>query len=118
MKADRFEFKRVAVTVALAVVFWFAAFALPRGVFWLKISVAALVLATLACIFQPVRNLRFSCNWKNILIGLFSAAVLYLIFWVGQAVSTAILPFAGEQIDAVYGKDADTPKWLIMVLLF
>ncbi|MCF8025863.1 MAG: CPBP family intramembrane metalloprotease [Desulfobacteraceae bacterium] len=113
-----FSWKPVAATVALAVVLWFATFYLQWGIFWFKISASSLVLAILSFILQPTVHLRFSLDWKSLGIGLLSAAILYLVFWAGKAVSTAILPFAQDQITAVYGKGEGTSSWTIIILLF
>lgn len=108
----------MAATVVLAALLWFVAFYVQWGNFWFKISASALVLAVLSFILQPAAHLRFSANRRSILAGLFSAAVLYLIFWAAKAVSTSILPFAADQIGAVYGKGQGTPSWIIVLLLF
>lgn len=108
----------MVATVVLAAVLWFATFYLQWGIFWFKISASALVLAVLSFILQPVRHLGFRLNLKNLLLGLLSAALLYFIFWIGKTISTAVLPFAGDQIGAIYGKGQGTPAWAIMLLLF
>lgn len=118
MTRDDFNEKAVAATVVLAAVFWFVTFYLEWGVFWFKIAPAALVLAGLSFVLQPSHHLRFRLTWRTLCIGLVSAAVLYLIFWAGKAVSTMILPFAGDQVGAIYSKGEGTPPWMIMLLLF
>ncbi|MDY6905716.1 MAG: type II CAAX endopeptidase family protein [Thermodesulfobacteriota bacterium] len=118
MTGSEFNGKAVAATVVLAVIFWFITFYLEWGVFWFKIAPAALILAGLSFLLQPAHYLRFSLNWRNILIGLASAALLYLIFWTGKAISTAILPFAADQVGAIYSKGEGTPSWMIVLLLF
>lgn len=118
MKTDRFEWKPVLGTVVLAAGLWFITFYLDWGVFWFKISVSALLLASLSFLLQPKGTFRFSLNPKTIGLGLLSAVMLYLIFWAGKTVSTAIFPFAGDQIGAIYGKGEGTPVWTISLLLF
>ncbi|MFW6052464.1 MAG: CPBP family intramembrane glutamic endopeptidase [Desulfosalsimonas sp.] len=113
-----FSWKPVAATVVLAAVLWFFTFFIDWGIFWFKISASSLVLAILSFILQPSRLLFLRINLKNLLIGLLSAAILYFIFWIGKTVSTAVLPFAGDQIGAIYGKGENTPSWIIMLLLF
>jgi len=53
---------------------------------------------------QPAPREYFKFNGRAIMLGLLSAAVLYLIFWTGKAVSAVILPFAGHQIGGIYDK--------------
>ncbi len=118
MSTSQFNWKPVAGTVLLAAVLWFITFYLDWGVFWFKISVSALLLAALSFLLQPRGTFRFSLNLKTIGLGLFSAILLYLIFWAGKSVSTMIFPFAGDQIGAIYGKGEGTPVWVIALLLF
>lgn len=108
----------LAATVGLAAGFWFVTFYLDWGVFWFKISASALMLTALSVWLQPFKNLSFPINWRSIALGIGSAAVLYLVFWAGKAVSTAVLPFAADQIGAVYGKGEGTPLPVIALLLF
>jgi len=111
------RWKGVAATVGAAACLWFFSFALEWGVFWFKISVSALILASLSIALQSKEHLRFSFSWRNIGIGLVSAALLYLIFWAGKAGSSALLPFAEEQVGAIYGKGEGTSTWIIALLL-
>jgi len=105
-------------TILLALAFWFATFYLRFGIFWIKISLSALILAGLAFRFQPGLKGRLHFDGKALAVGTASAAALYLIFWAGKLISTAILPFAEGQIGAVYGKGEGTPAWVIALLLF
>ncbi len=52
-----------------------------------------------------------------VIIGLVSAVVLYVVFWVGHFVSTHILPFAEGQIESIYAIKEGQSRWLIAVLL-
>lgn len=113
-----FSWKPVAATVVTAFLLWWVTFYLQWGIFWYKISFSALSLAVLSFVLQPVRHLGFRIGWRSILIGLISAAVLYLLFWAGKIVSSAIFPFAGDQIGAIYDKGQGTPAWIIIFLLF
>ena len=107
----------VAATVLLATVLWFVAFYLTWSVFWIKISASAAILAGLSLMLQKGRNDRLTFSTKTLLLGLFSAVLLYGIFWMGKTVSTYMLPFAAHQIQGIYGKGNGTPMWAIMLLL-
>lgn len=108
----------LAGTVLLASALWFITFYLDWSVFWIKISFSAATLASLSFWLQPGLKGQLRFNGRAILIGLSSAAVLYLIFWAGKAVSGLILPFAGQQIGGIYEKGGGTSIWLIALLLF
>jgi hypothetical protein len=105
-------------TVALAGVLWFVTFYLSWSVFWVKISASASILALVSFRLQPFERDLFKVNAKLVLAGILSAVLLYGIFWLGKAVSTHILPFAGDQIGGIYGKGVGTSTGVISLLLF
>jgi len=105
------------VTVILANALWFATFYLTFSTFWIKIAVSASSLAVLSWWIRPIKRDRLRFDTKALLIGLVSAMVLYLIFWAGKEISTALFPFAERQIGGVYGKGAGTPLWIVLLLL-
>jgi membrane protease YdiL (CAAX protease family) len=117
---NRIEFRAIplAGTVLLAAVLWFITFYLTWSIFWIKISFSAATLALLSFWLQPNLKEHFKLNGRAVILGLLSAAVLYLIFWTGKAVAAVILPFAGQQIGGIYDKGAGTSMWLIALLLF
>ena len=108
----------LTATIILAVVLWFVTFFLPWGSFWIKISLSAAFLAVISHHIQTDDRERFYFDRKAVLIGLTSAAILYFIFWAGKAVSTALFPFAEQQIGSIYGRGAGTSRWSIVLLLF
>ena len=108
----------VGLTVGLACVLWFVTFYLSWSIFWIKISFSAATLAILSLWLQPRRADQFRFNKNAIIIGLVSAALLYLIFFTGKMISSAIFPFAQGQIGAIYGKGTGTPAAVIVPLLF
>jgi membrane protease YdiL (CAAX protease family) len=56
---------------------------------------------------------------KYILIGLVSAAILYLVFFTGDIVSKLIIPFADKQVVGVYSnKSLLNPVIIGLLLLF
>jgi membrane protease YdiL (CAAX protease family) len=104
-------------TVALAAGLWFVTFYLSWSNFWVKISVSASLLAILSLCLQPLSFDQLRFNWREIIKGLFSAATLYAIFWIGKTVSTLIFPFASQQIGAIYGKGDNVPLIVVFFLL-
>ncbi len=105
------------VTVVLANILWCITFYLTFSTFWLKIAVSTALLAALSWWIRPIARRRLRLNGRALVIGLVSAAVLYLIFWAGREVSTALFPFAEHQIKGIYGKGAGTPRWIVFLLL-
>ncbi|MBU4319115.1 MAG: CPBP family intramembrane metalloprotease [Proteobacteria bacterium] len=108
----------LAGTIVLAAGLWFVTFYLSWSVFWIKISASAFLLAMLSFLLQPFEKEQFKINFKLVVAGILSAALLYGIFFLGKAVSTLILPFAGDQIGGIYGKGVGTSSSIISLLLF
>lgn len=100
----------------LAGAFCFLSFCVTWGSFWLKISFFTAVLAGLALCLQPDIRFQLRPDTKAIVIGVVSAAVLYLIFGGAKAVIIAVLPFAQEHIGQIYGKGQGTPLWAMATL--
>jgi membrane protease YdiL (CAAX protease family) len=114
------EYRPLALigTVMLATVLWFVTFYLAWATFWIKISLSAATLAIISLLLQtnPKDHLKF--NARAVILGLVSAAILYLIFWTAKKITATLLPFAGTQVGEIYGKGAGTPTWVIALLLF
>jgi membrane protease YdiL (CAAX protease family) len=108
----------VAGTVLLAAGLWWVTFAQELASFWIKISISASLLAAISLILRPPPRGSFRIDASAVAWGLASAVALYGIFWAGKAVSTAVFPFAGDQIGSIYHKGDGTPLWVIAVLLF
>ena len=117
MKQEIVQSKLVWTTVALATGFWFVTFYLTWSNFWIKISFSAAILAILSLRLQPLLSDQLRWGRRAVFQGLFSAAVLYGIFWLGKRISTFILPFASQQIGAIYGKGEGVPLLVVFFLL-
>ncbi|MDD5722401.1 MAG: CPBP family intramembrane metalloprotease [Syntrophales bacterium] len=117
MKRSKPSWVLLLVTVVLANALWFATFYLTFSTFWIKIAVSTSSLAALSWWIRPIERDRLRLDTRILLIGLLSAVVLYLIFWTGKGISSALLPFAERQIGGIYGKGAGTPLWIVLPLL-
>ncbi len=118
MKREGFRPTAVVLTVVLACVLWFVTFYLSWATFWIKISVSAATLAILSLWIQPHRKHQFQFNKTAILLGLASAGLLYVIFWLGKTISSTIVPFSAAQINGIYEKGVGTHTGIIACLLF
>ena len=101
--------------VVLASISWAITFGWSGGNFWVKIglSVAAVSLYSLFC-----QRPRISFQLRSFLLGLFSAVLLYFIFFLGNKLAPAILPGAQNQVGGIYSLGAGANKVLIFLLLF
>jgi membrane protease YdiL (CAAX protease family) len=118
LKPREFQPVPVAFTAVLACVLWFVTFYLSWATFWIKISFSAATLAILSLWLQPNRRDQFQFNKSALIQGLISAGLLYFIFFLGQAISSAVLPFAAGQINGIYGKGVGTHTAIVAGLLF
>lgn len=121
MSAGRASGAATTVAVMAAAALWCVLFSpWTRGWvdFWLGMSVAAGLL-TAAAVWLERGELWGRLRWKaaHLAIGLVSAALLYAVFLVGDRVGRAILPFAGDQIAAVYARRGSSSPILIGALL-
>lgn len=114
---QRASLRLVALFVAVALGLWYFAFQTELWNFWARLSLAVGLLALWALVLTPDRWALFAFGRREVLIGLLSALGLYLFFWVGKALSTAVLPFAAEQISSVYANKAQLSPVLIGLLL-
>ena len=104
--------------IGIAAVCWFFAFFVPYGNFWIKISLSALLLAFLACVFGGRPLALKELDGLALVWGILSALCLYGIFLAGNAISNILFPFAESQVDAIYAKGENTPGWAVCLLLF
>lgn len=106
------------LTAALTVAY--GAFALTfrgdRRRFWPRMTVTAAMLGSWALAAQPeLRQLRFS--GPRVAEGAASAAGLYVVFRVGDAVARRIMPAGAEDIEEVYELRTLEPKGRIAARL-
>ena len=113
--------KQFVIAIVTPFVLWFLMFS-PITVckvnFWVMMTLSALSLIVLSLCFGRsliVGNLRFS--WKDIGIGIGSAAVLWGVFWLGNYFSNLLFDFADGQVQSVYAMKNGGNQWLIAMAL-
>jgi membrane protease YdiL (CAAX protease family) len=87
--------------------------------FWLMMSISAVVLLTGSTIIQRKDLLeiyRFKTSY--ILVGIFSAFVLYMFFFVGNFAASQIFSFARGQISGIYDLRKQSTPVVIGFLVF
>jgi len=115
--------KAVYSGFAVAAVFWLIMFSpVTAGAvnFWLMMTLAAGTLSVLALVADrgELRRLySFEPRW--ILIGLISAAALYLFFFFGEIISSFLFDFTKPQVSGIYSTRAQaSPAVVGLLLLF
>ena len=101
--------------VLLALGCWGVTFGWAGGNFWVKIGLSVLAVCSYSLFWQKPRiNSRLS----SFLLGLFSAGVLYFVFFLGHQLAPYILPAAKTQVGGIYFLGEGTSKVFIFLLLF
>lgn len=111
---------RVWVAVGVAAVLWmvmFSPWTAHKVNFWYTMTASAVVLTTLATLFCPewYRSLRIT--WGQVALGVALAAVLWVVFWVGDKVSQWMFSFARPQVNLIYAMKSGTNPHIIALLL-
>lgn len=104
----------VAGAILLPAVCWFVTFGVAWGNFWIKIGVSVVTICLYSLIWQKPR-IRFSL--QSLLLGAVSAAVLYGIFYIGNALSPYIVKGAAGQVHGIYSLGSGSDKALVFLLL-
>lgn len=118
LKPKRQGWVALGAMTALAALLFYLAFGWSGGNFWCKIAATALILTVASLFLMPPVPGGLAFRLADLLRGLASAALLWLVFWLAKALSARFLPFAAAQVGDIYAKGGDTPPWLIAVLLF
>ncbi|MDR0247004.1 MAG: CPBP family intramembrane metalloprotease, partial [Burkholderiales bacterium] len=112
----------LALPIAIAATLWFVMFSpwtAPYLNFWWSMLFSASVLIAMSAVFGRDWLPQFRLRVQAIVIGLISAVVLWGVFYLGHALSTALFSFAQPQVGAIYGlRDGNSHLWIALLLLF
>ena len=112
--------KKVLIASTIAAFLWFIMFSPWTSMyvnFWIAMAFSAAILWTLSAVFDKKFSQQFSFTVKDVIIGVLSAAVLYLVFVIGNYLSTQWFDFAGSQIEGIYGMKDGQNLLLVGILL-
>ena len=101
--------------VLLASVCWAITFGWAGGNFWVKIGLSVIAVSLYSLFWQRP---KISFHLRSFLYGLVSAALLYLIFFLGNKLTLQILSGAKTQVGAIYYLGVGVNKALVFLLLF
>lgn len=107
---------RVGASLLVAALLWIVTFYLQWFNFWLSMTATTLTLILMAYWGQHAEIYPPLTKPSLMALGLFSAVLLYLVFFVGDIVTSAVLPFARSQVESVYEIKTQAPKWVVAVL--
>ena len=110
--------KELGACLLLAAVFWYATFSLKLLNFWLSMCIAVSTLTALAVHFDGLPVRRADWRLRSVISGIFAAAALYSIFWLGNSFSQILFSFAKPQVSSIYGIRTQGETLLIGFILF
>lgn len=100
--------------ILIAAAAWYFTFAIEWGNFWLKIGGSVVLICLYSLAFQRPHPIF---TRRSVLTGSVSAAVLYLIFFIGNSLSPFFVEGAGAQVQGIYSLGAGSNKILVFLLL-
>jgi hypothetical protein len=101
--------------ILLPILGWGFTFGWSGGNFWIKIGFSVLLVSFYSLYWQrPKISFRFS----SFLWGIFSAVVLYFLFFIGNTLAPYLLSGAPGQVGSIYSLGEGTSKMLVFLLLF
>lgn len=118
--------KRLVISVCLAALLWFVMFSpctAPLLNFWWAMTASACILISLSTLAQrrdggsSVLSQFTIFNFKEVLLGIGIAVVLWFVFYVGDKVSQWMFDFARPQVNLIYDMKTGNQPWLIALLL-
>lgn len=112
--------KKLVFPILLAAVLWavmFSPLTTPHVNFWLMMTLSALTLSVLSLRLDAGWRREADGGWKDLLLGVGIAAVLWGVFWTGDKVSSWLFDFARPQVNLIYGMKAGESPWLLAVLM-
>ena len=110
--------KELGACLLLAAAFWYTTFSLKLLNFWLSMCIAVSALTALAVHFDGLPVRRADWRLRSVISGLFAAAALYSIFWLGNSFSQILFSFAKLQVSSIYGIQTQGETLLIGFILF
>ncbi|WAG56982.1 CPBP family intramembrane metalloprotease [Clostridium estertheticum] len=111
--------KYTIFTLIVATILWYLLFVIKPMNFWLEMSLSISALVLMAFIFNKDIFKLGKLTIRHILIGIFSAIALYIIFYLGNIVSGFIFPFKDSQVLSVYSNRSNGNLiWIGLLLLF
>jgi len=116
---DKNNSKYIIFTLVVATILWYLLFVIKPLNFWLEMSLSISTLVIMSLVFNK-DNFRIGrLTLRHILIGIFSAIGLYLIFYLGNIITGYLFPFKDSQVLSVYSNRSNGNLiWIGLLLLF
>jgi membrane protease YdiL (CAAX protease family) len=111
--------KHIIFTLFVATILWYLLFVIKPMNFWVEMSLSISTLVLMSLVFNRDSFKIGKLTIRHILIGIFSAIVLYIIFYLGNIISGYLFPFKDSQVLSVYSnRSKGSLIWIGLLLLF
>jgi len=111
--------KYITFTLVVATILWYLLFVIKPLNFWLEMSLSISTLVIMSLAFNKDKFKIGKFTVRHILIGIFSAIGLYLIFYLGNIITGYLFPFKDSQVLSVYSNRSNGNLiWIGLLLLF
>ena len=112
------DYKYSIFTIVVAAILWYVMFVIKPFNFWIEMSLSIGLLTFIALIIDKNILKIKRITFKQIITGILSAILLYLIFYIGNIVTGYIFPFKDAQVLSVYSnRSQGNPLWIGLLLL-
>ena len=112
--------KKIIIPFIVAALLWFVMFSpwtKEYVNFWITMGFSATILTGMSIFLGNNFKQQFSVSGKDLAIGVVYAAVLYVVFFLGNFFSTLLFDFAKEQVGTIYQmKEGENPLFLVLLL--
>ena len=111
--------KHVIFTLFVSIILWYLLFVLKPLNFWLEMSLSISALVLMSLVFNKDGFKIGRLTIRHMLIGIFSALALYIVFYLGNIITGFLFPFKDAQVLSVYSNRSQGNIILIgLALLF
>lgn len=107
----------ITFTLLIAAILWYLTFVIKPMNFWLEMSLSISLLVLMALWAKKDLFHLGKITLRHIVIGILSAAALYLVFYIGNILTGYLLPFKNTQVLSVYSNKSQGSPFLIGSLL-
>ncbi|PCR99689.1 CPBP family intramembrane glutamic endopeptidase [Lactococcus fujiensis] len=111
---------KLSYIILVAAALWFVMFSPWTKMhvnFWLTMAFSGVVLITLSLLAGNQFWKKFHFSWRDLIIGIASAAFMWVVFWIGNFISIHLFHFAAPQVSAIYGLKSGSSLVMIALLL-
>lgn len=118
MKRSTLDAWLLILSLVLAAVLWTIIFLLKPFNFWAEMTASTLFLGGFA-IYRMRSSLGLNSLWtrRAWTLGIASALFLYLVFWLGEFLSSRVFFSSSHEISAIYSFRNQGNPWVILLLL-